>query len=301
QIREQAAVLALAARCRQTWHLLSHALEDAGTALSLAAGMRTGFEQPEFVDVLEPQVVQEEELTELEAMIVTLAEQGVSLVTVLDNAYPSNLRLVYDRAPFLFVRGRLPPEGDRAIAVVGTRNASVDGLEQAARLAHGLAARGVTVLSGLARGIDAAAHVATLDAGGRTVAVVGHGIRARTYPPEHAPLAERIVSEGGAVISQFLPDAPPRQDNFRLRNRTMSGLALGTVVVEASDNSGARMQARIALQHGKRVFLHRRLVLHEAWARRSAEHPGATVVEDAAEVLDVLDGLPRASAELTLS
>src|SRR5207302_7426526 len=112
--------------------------------------------------------------------------------------YPANLRLVYDRPPFLFVRGELRDEDRRAIAVVGTRKASEQGLREADRLARGLAERGVTVLSGLALGIDTAAHRAALDAGGRTIAVVGNGIAARVYPRENAKLADEIVTLGGA-------------------------------------------------------------------------------------------------------
>jgi DNA processing protein len=300
QNRERAAVLALAGRTRRAWHLLSHALEEAGTALHLAAGERDGSEPPELLDVLDPVVVQSEELEGLEAMIAALIDRGISLVTVLDEGFPRNLRLVYDRPPFLFVRGELHAADDRSIAVVGTRKATPDGLDQAADLARGLAARNVTVISGLALGIDGAAHRASLDTGGRTVAVVAHGLRLPIYPAAHRSLAERIVSAGGAIVSQFLPDSPPRPDNFRLRNRTMSGLSLGTAVIEASDTSGARMQARIALEHGRRVFLHRRLVLHEEWAQRYAQHPGTTIVDDAAEVLSVVDELPEQS-RLTLA
>ena len=247
------------------------------------------------IDVLEAHIA------DLEQTILRLEDRGIRLVTVLDEQYPLNLRLVYDRPPFLFIRGSLLDEDARSIAVVGTRKASADGLQQAERLAHGLVDRGVTVVSGLALGIDGAAHRAALAGGGRTVAVIGNGIASRIYPREHAALAEEIVMAGGAVVSQFLPDAPSRQENFRLRNRTMSGLALGTTVVEASTTSGARMQARIALEHGKRVFLLRDLVLREEWAKRYAEHPGASVVDDAAEVLRVLDALPQAvGAQLTL-
>jgi DNA processing protein len=128
-------------------------------------------------------------------------------VDVLDEDYPINLRLVYNRPPFLFVRGDLRSDDDRAVAVVGTRQASDHGREQAARLAGDLAGHGVTVLSGLALGIDAAAHAATLDVGGRTVAVMGTGIQ-RVYPRENRDLAARIVDAGGALVAQFWPDAP---------------------------------------------------------------------------------------------
>lgn len=299
--REAAAVLALAARTHRSWHLLSQALEDAGTALDLAAGIRTGNEPPEFDSALERVVIQTEQLEENERLIEELASRGVSLVTVLDDGYPANLRLVYDRPPFLFVRGRLRSEDRRAIAVVGTRRASEEGLREAERLVRGLVKRGVTVVSGLALGIDTAGHRAALAASGRTVAVIGNGIDAPLYPRENVKLADDIVASGGALVSQFLPHAPPRPENFRLRNRTMSGLALGTTVVEASGKSGARMQARIALEHGKRVFLVRDLVLREEWAQSYVDHPGTTVVEHADEVLDVLDAIPSPSEQLSLT
>jgi DNA processing protein len=299
--REAAAVLALAARTHRSWHLLSQALEEAGTALDLAAGIRTGNEPPALEDALERVVVQEEQLEENERLIDDLANRGVSLVTVLDEEYPSNLRLVYDRPPFLFVRGHLRDEDRRAIAVVGTRKASEEGLREADLLARGLADRGVVVVSGLALGIDTAAHEAALDVGGRTIAVIGNGIDAPIYPRQNRALADRIVDSGGAVVSQFLPQAPPRPDNFRLRNRTMSGLALGTTVVEASGKSGARMQARMALEHGKRLFLVRELVTREPWAEQYRDHAGTTIVEHADEVLGVLDSIKTPAEQLSLT
>jgi DNA processing protein len=299
--RESAAVLALAACTHRAWHLLAQALEDAGTALDLAQGLRTGSEPPDLDEALERVVIQDEQLAEYELMIEELASRRISLVTVLDDTYPANLRLVYDRPPFLFVRGELRDEDRRAIAVVGTRKASLEGLREADHLARGLAERGVAVVSGLALGIDTAAHEAALDIGGRTIAVIGNGIDTPIYPRQNRALADRIVDSGGAVVSQFLPHAPPRPDNFRLRNRTMSGLALGTAVVEASGKSGARMQARIALEHMKRVFLVRDLVTREEWAQQYMNHAGATVVEHADEVLDVLDSIKTPAEQLSLT
>lgn len=299
--REAAAVVALAARTHRAWHLLSQALEDARTALDLAAGIRTGNEPPELDGALERTIIQEEQLVEIERLIEELAGRGISLVTVLDDGYPANLRLVYDRPPFLFVRGDLRDEDRRAIAVVGTRRASKEGLREADHLARGLVERGVVVVSGLALGIDTAAHEAALAVGGRTIAVIGNGISVPIYPRGNRALADRIVDSGGAVVSQFLPQAPPKPDNFRLRNRTMSGLALGTAVVEASGKSGARMQARMALEHGKRVFLVRELVTREPWAEQYIDHPGTTIVEHADEVLDVVDAIKTPAEQLSLT
>jgi DNA processing protein len=302
QRREQAAVLALAAHARGQWHLISRLLAETGSASRIAEWQLSGFETPELLDGLDRQAlpIREEELELHACLIEELADRGTALVTVLDAEYPSNLRLVYDRPPFLFVRGSLESRDARAIAVVGTRAASPAGLEQADRLARGLAERNVTVVSGLARGIDAAAHEAALTAGGRTIAVVGTGINV-VYPREHTDLTERIVESGGAIVSQFWPDSPPTRYRFPMRNRTMSGLALGTVVVEASHTSGARMQARIALEHGKRVFLVRDLVTNEPWAQRYRDHAAATEVSSVDDVLAVVERLDEPVDQLTLA
>jgi DNA processing protein len=298
--REQAAVLTLAAHARGPWHLVSQLLDEAPSAIDLCSGQRSGFETPQLLDeALDDKPIGVEELDRNEALIAACVDEGSRLLTALDDDYPHNLRLVYDRPPFLFVRGRLDPDDARAIAVVGTRSASDAGLEQADRLARGLAERDVTVVSGLAKGIDATAHVGALASGGRTIAVMGTGIR-KVYPREHAELAEQIVASGGALVSQFWPDSPPTRYRFPMRNRTMSGLALGTVVVEASSTSGARMQARVALEHGKRVFLVRDLVTREAWTNRYRDHAGVTVVSDVGDVLDVIDRLAEPVSQLTL-
>ncbi|GAB1646847.1 DNA-processing protein DprA [Krasilnikovia sp. MM14-A1259] len=203
------------------------------------------------------------------------AAVDAELTTVLDDDYPANLRMVPDAPPFLFHRGALQPADARSIAVVGTRRATQDGLARAKRMARGLSDDGVVVVSGLARGIDTAAHTATIERGHRTVAVIGTGIAARIYPPENAALAERIVSGGGAVISQFWPTDPPDRWRFPARNITMSGFTQGTVVVEASETSGAKMQAQAARRHAKTVFLLRSLAAAQPWARAMVDEARA--------------------------
>lgn len=205
------------------------------------------------------------------------AEQaGAQLVTVLDEHYPPNLRVIPSLPPFLFYRGELRRDDARSVAVVGTRKPSEEGLRRASKLAQKLAEHGVTVISGLARGIDTAAHRATLAALGRTIAVVGTGIL-RTYPKENADLADR-VSEAGAVVSQFWPTAPPTRYSFPMRNAVMSGISQGTAVIEATATSGAKMQARLALEQGKRAFLMESLVTREEWARRYLKRGAIEVV-----------------------
>jgi len=192
---------------------------------------------------------------------------GAHLVTVLDDDYPANLRLVPDAPPFLFYKGHLDAADARSIAVVGTRRASRDGLSRARRMAAGLSSEGIVVVSGLARGVDTAAHTATVELSNRTVAVTGTGIASPVYPKENTRLAERIVEARGAVVSQFWPTDPPDRWRFPARNITMSGFTQGTVVIEASSTSGAKMQAQAALAHAKTVFLLKSLATAQPWAQ----------------------------------
>ncbi len=197
--------------------------------------------------------------------------RGLDVRTVLDDEYPSNLHEVFDRPPLIFVEGRWIERIDSlSVAIVGTRKASHDGLARARRLSRDLCEAGFTILSGLAAGIDTAAHSAALDAGGRTHAVMGTGLDYR-FPKENAALAEQIQQHGGSLMTQFFPHQPPTNWTFPMRNVVMSGLALATVVVEASETSGARMQARVALQHGRTVFLLKSLVDVHKWAAAYVE------------------------------
>lgn len=168
-----------------------------------------------------------------------------TFLTFPDMQYPARLREVHQMPPVLFARGRLV-SGDRGVCVVGSRNASPEGLAFARQAASALVDQGLTVVSGLAAGIDAAAHQAALEGGGRTVAVIGTGIQ-RAYPVENAALQERIATEG-LVVSEFWPDAAPTKRSFPMRNAVMSAYGLATVVVEAGDTSGARIQARLAVE-----------------------------------------------------
>jgi DNA processing protein len=208
---------------------------------------------------------------------------GTRLVTVLDDEYPSNLRVTSKLPPFLFYRGELRRDDARSVAVVGTRQASPEGIDRARSLAELLVGEGVTVISGLAAGIDTAAHSAALEAGGRTLAVVGTGILS-VYPEQNAELADRIAASG-AVISQFWPSAPPTRFSFPMRNEVMSGISQGTAVIEAGRTSGAKMQARLALEQGKRAFLMSSLVTDEDWAQDYLGRPGAIEVNSVDDVV----------------
>lgn len=177
---------------------------------------------------------------------------GAEVLTLWDRPYPSNLRHIYDPPPVLYLKGRMVPQDDLAVAVVGSRRCSPYGRSFARRLSKALASHGVTVISGMATGIDTEAHLGALEAGGRTVAVLGSGLD-RVYPPQNRGLFERIARQG-AVLSEFPFGEPPNRWNFPLRNRLISGLSLGVVVVEAPSRSGALITASLALEQGRSVF-----------------------------------------------
>ena len=212
-----------------------------------------------------------------------LADTGVTTVTSSNREYPINLSLVHDGPPILFVNGELHEQDRRAVAVVGTRNATPTGIKLAQEISSVLAAENCTVVSGLAKGIDTAAHTATLDAGGRTIAVFGTPID-KVYPTNNQALAQRI-SRNGACVSQFLPHIPTGPWAFPPRNITTSALSLATVVVEANATSGARLQAEAALRHGKRVFLVDSLVTSERWAQEMASNYLSVSVATNAELI----------------
>ncbi|MEX2146054.1 MAG: DNA-processing protein DprA [Candidatus Rokuibacteriota bacterium] len=176
---------------------------------------------------------------------------AITLLTPGHASYPALLAAV-PSPPALYVRGALVPGDALAIAIVGARQATPYGLAVAAELAAELAARGVTIVSGLARGIDTAAHRAALEAGGRTLAVLGNGVDV-VYPHENGHLAERVMASG-ALVSQFAPGITPLPYNFPARNRTLAGLALGVVVVEAAERSGSLITAGFAGDLGREVF-----------------------------------------------
>jgi len=188
-----------------------------------------------------------------EAIRGQLRLQQVQALTLLDDAYPANLRQIADPPPVLFIKGELRPADERAVAVVGTRRATSYGQTVTHHLATDLAAAGVTVVSGLAKGIDTVAHRATIDAGGRTLAVLGNGLD-QVYPPQNTNLADR-VGRAGALVSEFPPGTPPDAVNFPRRNRIISGLSRATVIVEAPAHSGALITADFALEQGRDVLV----------------------------------------------
>ncbi|MCC6491991.1 MAG: DNA-protecting protein DprA [Pirellulales bacterium] len=189
---------------------------------------------------------------QLDAQLAIAREHGLAILLPHWPGYPRSLREIPDPPGVLFIRGRIEPADALAVAIVGTRRATHYGKKQAERLAAGLARAGLTVVSGMARGIDAAAHQGALAAGGRTIAVLASGVL-NPFPPEHAELADQIAAQG-AVVSEAAPTMPPLSGMFPQRNRIISGLAMGSIVVEAADRSGALITARHAMEQGREVF-----------------------------------------------
>lgn len=229
-------------------------------------------------------------------VIAVCREHSIAILTEADPAYPRGLHELPDPPGVLFVRGSLKAQDGLAIGIVGTRHASPYGLRQAERLAGSLARAGLTVISGLARGIDAAAHRGAMAAGGRTLAVLASGVL-NIYPPEHATLAAEVAAQG-ALTSEQPPHTEPLGGMFPQRNRLISGLSLGVIVVEAAERSGALITARHAMEQGREVFA----VPGNVDSRTSRGchrliRDGAKLVESADDVLEELgplvEALPR--------
>ncbi len=274
---ETAALVVLLRSGGEPWNVYADLVEERGSAIA----------------VLEEELglFARDQLENAAAQVAGWERRGMRLLTLLDADYPENLRAVHDRPPLLFVAGRVERRDARSVAVIGARSASAQGLARTRAIAEHLVDAGYTVASGLAAGIDTAAHNAALARGGRTVAVIGTGL-SRCYPSRNRELQRRIATEC-AVVSQFWPDTPPSRRTFPRRNAVMSGLALGTVVVEASDTSGSRIQARLALAHGRPVFLAESLLEH-SWARDYAGRPGVHVVGDPIEITEVIERVTSA-------
>ena len=229
-------------------------LERFGSAEAVYSATRAELERlrivPEAVDSIIARDLRDDAETEIRAV----RKLGGDILLLDDGVYPSSLREIYDPPIVLYVKGAWSECLDRpCIAVVGSRRCSTYGQNSALMLARDLAQRGVTVVSGFARGIDAAAHRGALEAGGRTVAVVGTGLD-EYYPRDHRRLGEEILSAGGAIVTQFPLGTPPVSENFPYRNRIISGLSLGVVVVEAAENSGSLITARLAIEQNREVF-----------------------------------------------
>jgi DNA processing protein len=201
---------------------------------------------------LAEKIIHERSVRDLEQLWAKIQGQGIEVITWEDKTYPVRLREIDQAPPVLFLRGSLQAEDAWAVAIVGTRKVTPYGRQVAEELASYLGRNGITVISGLARGIDAIAHLSALRAGGRTIAVLGSGVDT-IYPPEHRQLAEQIILKGG-VISDYPVGTPPEGINFPPRNRIISGLSLATIVIEAGEQSGALITASFAAEQGRDVF-----------------------------------------------
>ena len=224
----------------------------------------------------------------LEAEMEKLDRHQVRVLTYHDAGYPSRLKEIYDYPPVLYVRGCLLPEDEWCLAVVGTRRATVYGRQVTEEIAADLAGSKITIASGLARGIDSVAHQSALDAGGRSIAVFACGLDI-VYPSENTGLARRIMQQG-ALVSEYPLGTRPRAENFPRRNRIMSGLSLGVLVVEAGKTSGAMITARLALEQNREVFAIPGSVLSPA--SRGTNHliqEGAKLVSDYTDILEELN------------
>jgi DNA processing protein len=197
-------------------------------------------------------VVQAHDTVNLDQLWEKIEAQRITVLTWEDESYPVRLKEIDQPPPVLYIRGEYLPDDLFAVAIVGTRRITSYGRQITEEIASFLAANGITVISGLARGVDAVAHQAALKTGGRTIAVLGSGVD-KIYPPEHRSLAEQML-ERGAIVSDYAPGTPPDASNFPPRNRIISGLSLAVVVVEAGETSGALITAEFAAEQGREVF-----------------------------------------------
>jgi DNA processing protein len=287
--REAAALFALL-RARPkgaSWGSIASEVELAGSAEAVLTAGDDG--------ALFAAIDAEGEIERSAKQLTEWSSQGYRFVTVLDDAYPARLRDIREVPPFLFYEGDLRRDDD-GMSVVGSRSASDWGLNFAADAARLLVSEGLSVIAGLAAGIDTAAHRAALDDSGRTVAFIGTGI-SRAYPKESADL-QREIAKRGLVLSQFYPDAPPTKQTFPMRNASMSGYGLATIVVEAGEHSGTRIQARLAGEHGRPVILTRQVATTTSWGKALVGKANVHVVADLADLRVAISEVREASGRL---
>ncbi|WP_166352590.1 DNA-processing protein DprA [Phytoactinopolyspora limicola] len=284
---EHAALVAMLRSTTAKWHELTLELLERGSALALWEERDRGALIADPTDA--------SQLDSAARDIDEWQQRGWCFVSILDDVYPAQLRDIHQAPPFLFTRGTLVPD-DTAISVVGSRKVSPQGLRMASSIATALAERGITVVAGLAEGVDGAAHRAALQADKRTVAFIGTGI-AQSYPASHRDLQEQIACDG-LVLSQFWPDAPPKPPHFIMRNASMSGYSRATIVVEAGENSGTRAQARMAVEHGRPVILTDRVAESTEWGKSLVNRPGVSVASSLDAVMRHVDDAVNQDKEI---
>lgn len=235
-----------------------------------------------------------------DAELEKVRKAGITALTWHDEDYPPRLKEIYDKPPVLYIRGNLEPADERSVAIVGTRKPTAYGRETARQLTSDLAQSGVTIVSGLARGIDGVVHRTALEAGARTIAVLGSGVDVM-YPREHGALAEQIA-QSGAVVSEHPMGARPDAQNFPRRNRIISGMSMGTLVIEAPEGSGALLTARHALEQNREVFAVPGSILSPVsrGGNQLIRDSGAKLVTSADDVMEELN-LSAADHQLELA
>ena len=241
---------------------------------------------------LAERITQYKSVVDVPVQLQAMKDYDVNFITLNDAAYPARLAEIHDPPLALFVRGDLREEDQHCVAIVGTRKASAYGLRMAEQLAHDLAARGITIVSGMATGIDSAAHEGALKAGGRTIAILAGGVDI-VFPAENAALMHKIIQQG-AVISQFPMGMPHEKGLFPYRNRIVSGISMGVVIVEAPPQSGALITAQLAAEQGREVFaLPGQVGFANSKGPHSLIREGAKLIESVDDILLELE-LPSA-------
>lgn len=266
-------------------------LERFGSASAILNARKTDLEDiPSIGSKLADEIARSRDSTNIDRELTLAQEHGVNIIPYTYQNYPQNLRAIYDPPLVLYIKGEINPRDVLSIAIVGARRCSYYGQSQSKRLARLLGQSGFTIVSGLARGIDTAAHHGALEVGARTIAVMGCGL-GRVYPGENRELAERISCQG-AVVSELPMLTPPNEKNFPPRNRLISGLSLGVVVVEAGQRSGALITAHWALEQGKEVFAVPGQV-DNPYSRGTHRllKEGAKLVEDVSDIIEELGPL----------
>ncbi|MGL4595731.1 MAG: DNA-processing protein DprA [Thermoguttaceae bacterium] len=228
-----------------------------------------------------------------QTVIDSCERENIAIVSMQDSNYPESLRTIFDPPPILYIRGTILPQDAFSIAVIGTRRLTMYGKRQTTRLSAALSKSGFTIISGLAHGIDTAAHRAALDAKGRTLAVLGSGL-CDVYPSENRELSQQIVESGGAVLSEYPPHHPPATWTFPQRNRIVVGLSLGVLVIEAPIKSGAMISARMAGEQGRDLFaVPGPIESEQSRGTHQLIRDGAYLVESVDDILNVLGPMTK--------
>lgn len=262
------------------WSKIAREVRDLGAvrAVSEARGALQG-------DLFDEEADLASATTSWQSRLLKLEADGIVCVPISSQNYPEAARRMASPAPVLFLRGQRDARDHRGVAVIGSRRASPTSLEIARVWSRLLADAGVVVVSGLAAGIDREAHLGAMEAGGRTVAVLGTGV-SRSYPPENAGLQEQVARRG-LLVSQFLPDHGPSKATFPLRNALMAAWAGTTLVIDARERSGASLQARLTVKQGQRLLIHEQLAA-EPWAQKYVDAGRASLVASTQDVQDTL-------------